>query len=118
MNEILEYIGRFPPEVQVKLMQILQCIQGAAPHATPCISYQMPTFKQGRNLVHFAAYARHIGFYPSPGGITPFADELTPYKCSKGAIQFPLDREIPLDLIRRITEFRVQQELERKPSKA
>jgi len=84
-------------------------IRAAAPDAEEKISYQMPTFALHGNLVHFAAHPHHIGFYPAPSGIAAFAEELAPYKSSKGAVQFPLDQPLPLDLIRRIVEFRVEE---------
>jgi len=78
--------------------------------ATEAISYQMPTFKlQGKNLVHFAAFSHHIGFYPIPSGITAFQKELSVYTQGKGSVQFPLDKPIPYDLVRRIVEFRVKE---------
>lgn len=91
-----EYINSFPRNIQVFLEDIWQTIRTAAPDATETISYQMPTFKLNGNLVHFAAYKNHIGFYPAPSGIEAFKRELSPYKWSKGAVQFPLDRPIPL----------------------
>jgi uncharacterized protein YdhG (YjbR/CyaY superfamily) len=104
-----EYIVKFPDEIQIILKKMSAIIKAAAPEAQEAISYQMPTFKFNGNLVHFAAYKNHIGFYPTPSGITEFKAELSQYKTSKGAIQFPIDKLIPYDLIRRITEFRVQQ---------
>jgi len=84
-------------------------IREAAPDAVEAISYQMPTFKLNGNLVHFAAYKKHIGFYPTPSGVEAFREELSAYKVSKGAIQFPIDQPMPLDLVRRIVQFRVAQ---------
>ena len=84
-------------------------IREAAPDAVEAISYQMPTFKLNGNLVHFAAYKNHIGFYPTPSGVEAFREELSAYKVSKGAIQFPIDQPMPLDLVRRIVQFRVAQ---------
>jgi uncharacterized protein YdhG (YjbR/CyaY superfamily) len=103
-----EYINSFPRNIQVFLEDIRQTIRTAAPDATETISYQMPTFKLNGNLVHFAAYKNHIGFYPAPSGIEAFKRELSPYKYSKGAVQFPLDRPIPLDLVKKIVFFRVK----------
>jgi uncharacterized protein YdhG (YjbR/CyaY superfamily) len=108
-----DYIAGFPPEVQERLTAIRQTIRAAAPAATEAIKYQMPTFVLRGNLVHFAAFKRHIGFYPTPSGIEAFRQELTAYPSSKGAIRFPLDRPLPLDLIRQIVEFRVQENLAR-----
>lgn len=106
-----EYINSFPRNIQVFLEDIRQTTRPAAPDATETISYQMPTFKLNGNLVHFAAYKNHIGFYPAPSGIEAFKRELSPYKWSKGAVQFPLDRPIPLDLVKKIVVFRVKENL-------
>ena len=103
------YIAAFPDDVQSILQQIRRTIHDAAPEATEAISYQMPTFKLHGNLVHFGAFKNHIGFYPVPSGIEAFQDELAAYKQGKGSIQFPLDRPMPFDLIRRIVEYRVQE---------
>lgn len=107
-NSIDLYIATFPESVQQLLQQIRATIQQAAPDATEAISYAMPTFKLNGNLVHFAGYKNHIGFYPTPSGIEPFKDELVNYKCSKGAIQFPIDEPLPIKLIRKIVLHRVQ----------
>jgi uncharacterized protein YdhG (YjbR/CyaY superfamily) len=88
-----------------------KAILQAAPQATEAMSYQMPTFKLKKNLVHFAAYERHIGFYPSPSGIAAFKSELANYKSAKGSVQFPLSEALPLDLISKIVKFRVKEEL-------
>ena len=88
-------------------------IKEAAPEATEKISYQMPTFYLHGNLVHFAAYKEHIGFYLSPSGIEAFKEEISSYKWAKGSVQFPLDKPIPYDLIRRITAYRVAENLEK-----
>ncbi len=103
------YIERFPEDIQVILRQIRAVIREAAPEAVEKISYQMPTFYFHGNLVHFAAQKHHIGFYPAPSGIAQFSKELSAYKTSKGAAQFPLDQPIPYDLIRRITAYRYQE---------
>ena len=103
------YIAALPDDVQSNLQQIRRTIHDAAPEATEAISYQMPTFKLHGNLVHFGAFKNHIGFYPVPSGIEAFQDELAAYKQGKGSIQFPLDRPMPFDLIRRIVEYRVQE---------
>ena len=102
-----EYIARFPGQVQASLQALRQAIREAAPQAQEKISYRMPTFYQRGNLVHFAAYSRHIGFYPAPSGIEAFKDELAGYKSSKGAVQFPVNEPLPLALIQRIVAFRV-----------
>lgn len=106
-----QYIADFPPEVQGILQTIRATIREAAPGATEAISYQMPTFKLHGNLVHFAAYKNHIGFYPVPTGIEAFKDELSVYKQGKGSVQFPLDQPMPYDLIRRIVGFRVAENM-------
>jgi uncharacterized protein YdhG (YjbR/CyaY superfamily) len=106
-RSIDEYIATFPPDIQARLASVRATIRAAAPDATERISYQMPTFWLNGNLVHFAALKNHIGFYPTPSGIDAFQDETTMYKSTKGALQFPLDQPLPLDLIRRIVEFRV-----------
>lgn len=106
-----EYIGEFSPEVQERLRQIRALIGEVAPSATETISYAIPTFDlNGRHLVHFAAFAKHIGLYPGDSGIRAFEAELEGYKHARGSVQFPLDRPLPLDLIRRITEFRLVEE--------
>jgi uncharacterized protein YdhG (YjbR/CyaY superfamily) len=109
---IAEYIAHFPAETQKLLQQIRQTIQKAAPDAKEVISYGMPAFKQHKVLVYFAAYSKHLGFYPTDSGIQAFKHELENYKWSKGAIQFPLDQPLPLDLISRITKFRAEEDLE------
>jgi len=114
-KNIDEYIAKFPIEVQEKLQKIRKIVQDAAPEATEKISYQMPTFYLYGNLVHFAAYKKHIGFYPTPSGITSFDEELAPYKRAKGSVIFPLDKPIPYDLIDKIVRFRVDENLQKKP---
>jgi len=108
-STIDEYIALFSPPVRDKLNQLRRLVRELAPEATEKISYRMPTFYLNGNLVHFAAYAHHIGFYPTSSGIARFERELVPYKFSKGAVQFPLDEDLPLDLIRRIVEFRIEE---------
>jgi uncharacterized protein YdhG (YjbR/CyaY superfamily) len=102
-----EYIEQYPEDIQKILKKIRSVIIEAAPEATEKISYQMPTFFLKGNLVHFAAYKNHIGFYPVPSGIEKFKEELSQYKGAKGSVQFPIDKPMPLDLIRRIVLFRV-----------
>jgi uncharacterized protein YdhG (YjbR/CyaY superfamily) len=104
-----EYIAQSPPEVQPILSQIRAVIHAAAPQAQEKISYQMPAFHQNGSLVWFGAYKHHIGFYPTGDGMQAFREELSGYKCSKGAVQFPLDQPIPYDLIRKIVQYRVAQ---------
>jgi uncharacterized protein YdhG (YjbR/CyaY superfamily) len=112
-----EYIGEFPRERQKVLQEVRAVIRAAAPGATETVSYAIPTFDlNGRHLVHFAGFARHIGFYP--GAVTvgeAFAEELKPYKRGKGSVQFPLDRPMPMDLIRRMVEFRVDEVMSEAP---
>lgn len=112
-----QYIAGFPPEVQEILQEIRMTIEEAAPGAQETIKYRMPTFTLKGNLVHFAAFKQHIGFYPVPSGIEAFKEDLSPYKVGKGSVQFPLDKPIPLDLIRRIVEFRVKENLARAEAK-
>ena len=116
-NPIDEYIRGYPAEIQEILQQIRQIIHEAAPEAQEVISYQMPTFTLHGNLVHFAAFQNHIGFYPIPSGIEAFKDELAGYHSGKGSVQFPLDRPIPYDLIRKIVEYRVQENLAKTAAK-
>jgi uncharacterized protein YdhG (YjbR/CyaY superfamily) len=102
-----EYIKSFPKDVQGILEKMRETIRKAAPDAVEAISYQMPTFKlNGKNLVHFAAFKNHIGFYPIPSGIEAFKKELSPYKQGKGSVQFPIDKPIPYDLVKKIVIFR------------
>lgn len=103
------YIADSPDDVQAILQKIRQTIHDAAPGATEAISYGMPTFRLHGNLVHFAAFKNHIGFYPTPTGVDEFHDELAAYKQGKGSVQFPLDRPIPYDLITRIVKYRVKE---------
>jgi len=112
-----EYISNFPPEVQEILENVRKVIQEAAPEATEKISYQMPTFALYGNLVHFAAYKNHIGFYPAPSGIQAFKHELSTYKGAKGSIQFPLEKPLPYELISEIVKFRVAENIEKAESK-
>jgi len=113
-----EYIKTFPKDVQIILEKMRHTIREAAPDASEAISYQMPTFKlNGKNLVHFAAFKNHIGFYPIPSGIEAFKKELSPYKQGKGSVQFPLDKPIPFDLVTKIVKFRVKENLEKNKKK-
>ncbi|WP_217591820.1 DUF1801 domain-containing protein [Cohnella sp. GbtcB17] len=112
-----DYIATFPPEVQRLLQEVRETIRSAAPEAKEKISYQMPTFDLHGNLVHFAAFKNHIGFYPGADGIASFKDELSAYKGAKGSVQFPLDKPLPLELIRRITAYRASQNKARAEAK-
>ena len=110
-----EYIRSFQANIQNILEKMRQTIRKAAPDAIEAISYQMPTLKlNGENLVHFAAFKNHIGFYPTPSGIEAFKKPLADYKASKGAVQFPLDKPVPLDLVEKIVKFRVTENLPKK----
>jgi uncharacterized protein YdhG (YjbR/CyaY superfamily) len=108
-----EYIAGFPKDIQEILEKVRLTIRSAAPDAEEKISYQMPTFFLKGNLVHFAAFKKHIGFYPVPSGIEEFTAELSIYEGGKGSVRFPLDKPIPYDLIGRIVRFRVKENLER-----
>ncbi|PAW92966.1 hypothetical protein CKK33_05455 [Mucilaginibacter sp. MD40] len=102
------YIASFPDDIRMKLEELRNAIIQAAPHATETISYGMPAYKQHGILVYFAAQSKHIGFYPGAKAIEVFANELTPYDTSKGTIRFLIDAPLPLDLVARITQFRVK----------
>ncbi|RKQ42654.1 uncharacterized protein YdhG (YjbR/CyaY superfamily) [Roseivirga pacifica] len=104
-----EYIVAFPAEVQKKLIELRTAIREEAPKAEETISYMIPTFKYNGALVHFAAYKKHIGFYPAPSGIAVYEEELKPYKYAKGSVQFPLNKPLPIELIKRIVRFRVKE---------
>lgn len=112
-----EYINAFPEDIQRILKELRQTIKEVAPEAEETINYQIPTFTLNGNLVHFAAFEHHIGFYPTPSGMEAFKNELSAYKGAKGSVQFPIDEPLPLPLIRRIVEYRVKENLERKQSK-
>jgi uncharacterized protein YdhG (YjbR/CyaY superfamily) len=116
-KNIDEYISIFPAAVQAKLETMRATIRKAAPKADEAISYMMPTFKLHGNLVHFAGYKNHIGFYPGAAGIASFQKELKDYETSKGTVQFPLDKPIPVKLVIMITKFRVIQNIEKAEAK-
>ncbi len=109
-----DYIKMFPQDIQTILEMLRQTIREAAPEAEETISYQMPTFRLNGNLVHFAAYKKHIGFYPTPSGIEAFKEELSVYEGAKGSVKFPIEKELPLELISQIVKFRVKENLEKK----
>ncbi len=113
-----EYIAGFPDEVQKTLERVRRIIGKAAPEAKETIAYGIPTFKQHGNLISFAAYKNHIGLYPAPTGSEGFNAELAPYRAEKSTVRFPLDKPIPYDLIRRIVELRVEDNLRKAESKA
>ena len=111
VKEIDNYIEKFPEDVQEIMKEIRRVIHKSVPEVTEKISYQMPTFYYKENLVHFAGYKNHIGFYPTPSAIHAFKDKIQEYKCSKGSVQFPLLKPIPYDLIAEMTLFRYQEVL-------
>jgi uncharacterized protein YdhG (YjbR/CyaY superfamily) len=113
-DTIDEYIGDFPKETQKKLTEMRKTIQKQAPQAVEKISYQIPTFYLNGNLVHFAGYAKHIGFYPTSSGIRAFESELSRYKHAKGSVQFPLEKPLPTALIRKIVKFRIKENMSKK----
>ena len=113
-TDINSFIADFPEEVRIILEKIRVTIQQAAPEAEEAIKYGIPTFVLNGNLVHFAAFKNHIGFYPAPQGIESFKKELAKYKSAKGSAQFPHDEPLPLALVTKIVKFRVKQNLEKK----
>lgn len=108
-NEIDAYIAGFPETTQQKLQQVRAAIKKAAPKAEEVISYKMPAYKYHGMLIYFAGYKNHIGLYPTGSGIREFADSLAGYKHSKGAVQFPLDKPVPVAFITKIVKFRVKE---------
>ncbi len=109
IHTIDEYISTFPPEVQARLHELRAAISNGAPNASEKISYGMPTFYLNGNLVYFAAYKNHIGFYPTPSGVEAFRTEISEYKWAKGSVQFPHNKPLPLKLISKIVRFRVKE---------
>jgi uncharacterized protein YdhG (YjbR/CyaY superfamily) len=116
-SNIDEYIAGFPETTREILQKVRATIRNSVPEAEEAISYGIPTFKLKGNLVHFAGYKNHIGFYPGASGIETFKEELSEYKLSKGTVQFPIDKPIPSDLITKIVDFRVKQNLSRAEAK-
>lgn len=112
-----EYIAGLPKNIQKLLEEIRATIKAAAPGAEETINYGIPTFTLNGNLVHFAAFKNHIGFYPTPSGIEAFKKELSIYEGAKGSVQFPLDKPLPLDLVTRIVKFRVEENSEKVKAK-
>jgi len=106
-----EYIADFPTHVQMLLEEMRQTIRKAAPEAEETINYGIPTFQLNGNLVHFAGFNKHIGFYPAPSGIEKFKKALSIYKGAKGSVQFPIDQPLPLQLVTKIVKFRVGENL-------
>jgi uncharacterized protein YdhG (YjbR/CyaY superfamily) len=117
-KDIDDYIASFSKNVQEILQKLRETIRKAAPEALETINYAMPTFKLHGNLVHFAAYKSHIGFYPAPSGIAAFKNDLKGFKTSKGAIQFPIDKPLPFDIITKVVKYRVTENKERAEKKA
>jgi uncharacterized protein YdhG (YjbR/CyaY superfamily) len=109
-----EYISTFPKNIQSILQELRQVIKESAPNAEEAIRYQMPTFRLNGNLVHFAAFKNHIGFYPTSSGTESFKSELSNYETSKGTIRFPLDKPIPFDLVKKIVKYRVKENTSKK----
>ena len=112
-----EYIADFPKDVQERMQKVRAAIKKAAPGAEEAIAYLIPTFVLNGNLIHFAGYQHHIGLYPGSRAIEEFKDELTKYRLSKGTVQLPLDKPLPVGLIGRITKFCVKRNLEKAASR-
>jgi uncharacterized protein YdhG (YjbR/CyaY superfamily) len=109
-NSIDEYIAGFPEDIQQLLQQVRTAIKKVAPGAEETIKYAIPTFVLNGNLVHFAAFKNHIGFYPAPTGMKEFKKDLSKYKTGKGSVQFPIDKPIPIGLITKIVKYRVKEQ--------
>lgn len=116
-KSVEEYIASFPASTQKLLKQLRKTIRAAAPKAEESISYMMPAYKYLGPLVYFGGYAKHIGFYPGTGGVDAFFKEIKNYPFSKGTIQFPLEKPLPLDLITQIVKFRLKQNEEKAAAK-
>jgi uncharacterized protein YdhG (YjbR/CyaY superfamily) len=117
-QDIDDYIARHPKDIQVLLEKLRATIRKAAPKARETIKYQMPTFTLNGNLVYFAAFKNHIGFFPLPSGVDAFEKVLSTYERGKGSIRFPLDKPLPLALISKIVKFRVKRDLDRATARA
>ena len=117
-KNIDEYIANFPTHIREILEKLRDTIRKAAPEAEETINYAIPTFTLKGNLVHFAAFQNHIGFYPAPSGIEAFKKELSIYEGAKGSIKFPIDKPLPLGLVTKIVKFRMKENLERAKTKA
>lgn len=111
VKSIDAYIKLYPKDVQVLLKKMRRAVKSVAPKATEAIKYGLPTLVLNGNLIHFGAFKSHIGFYPSSSGVAAFKKQLRTYKCSKGAIQFPFGKPIPFALVKRITKYRVKQNI-------
>jgi uncharacterized protein YdhG (YjbR/CyaY superfamily) len=109
-SEVDAYLATFPPGIRDRLEALRAALREAAPEAVECMAYGIPTLKGRKNLVHYAGYERHIGFYPGPEGMKHFWSELEGIKKAKGSVQFPHDRELPLELAARITRWRAEQD--------
>jgi uncharacterized protein YdhG (YjbR/CyaY superfamily) len=109
-----EYIAMFPKNIQSILKELRQAIKDSAPNAEEAISYQMPTFKLNGNLVWFAAFKNHIGFYPKTSAIEAFKEELSDYEVTKGTVRFPLNKPIPFNLVKKMVRYRVKENLDKK----
>lgn len=116
-KNIDEYIKSYPENIQIILQKVRTSIKEAAPNAIEKISWQMPTFVLNGNLVHFAMHKNHVGFYPGESGISHFIDEISQYKFGKGSVQFPISNPMPYDLIKRIVEFRVKENMQKSRNK-
>lgn len=108
-SPIDRYIANHPADVRQRLQAVRRAIHDEAPQAEEAIKYGIPTFVLGENLVHFAAFKNHLGFYPTASGILAFQDAFTPYKSGRGSVQFPWDQPLPLELIRQVVRFRLQE---------
>jgi len=117
-SSVDEYIVSFPLDIQEILKKIRTIIKDTVPDATEHFAYGIPTYTTTAHLVHFAAFKKHLGFYPTPTGIEAFKTDLAEYTNAKGSVQFPFDKEIPYDLIRRMVLYRVEEESRRKPRKS
>jgi uncharacterized protein YdhG (YjbR/CyaY superfamily) len=116
-KDVDKFISAYPEEVQQVLNKVRATIREAAPGAEETINYGIPTFTLHGNLVHFSGFKDHIGFYPTPSGIEKFKKELSKYEGAKGSVKFPLDQPMPYELIRKIVEFRVKENLAKKKKK-
>ena len=117
MNEIDEYIAKFPEDTQIALSKVRTAIRKAAPHAVETIKYAMPTYVLNGNLIHFAAFKQHIGLYPAPKGNDAFKKAISVYRGAKSSIRIPLDKPIPVELITRIVKFRIRETMDKKSNK-
>lgn len=115
---VAEYMQDIPAQTIERIDELQAAIKAAVPKAEEVISYNMPAYKlNGKVLVYFAAYAKHVGFYPTASPMEVFAEELSKYKTSKGAVQFPLDKKMPAALVKKIVKYRIQQEAARAAAK-